>query len=164
MKRIVSCIFLLQILIARYGECSKYIWESDICTGSLKIGVDLVYTKLELGIQSTISDKLNKRKQYVETIIGDHDEDCVKQVYKVFCHYYLPPCGNITHPAPPSSICQEECQMVQDKCQRTWDALQLAFKDIEPVIDCSETSKFLFPVPQCCTGAGIGQGRSKWYG
>ena len=113
-----------------------------------------MYAKLSLGNQTVIADFLNKE---IDIESGD-DEDCIKMMYRVLCHYYLPPCGNTTHPAPPSSICQEECQMVQDKCEDTWNAALLALykMDIKPVIDCSDTSNLLFPVPHCCTGAGLG--------
>ena len=48
--------------------------------------------------------------------------------------------------------------MVQDKCKETWNAtlLVLHTQGIKPVIDCSDTSIMLFPVPHCCTGAGLG--------
>ena len=117
-----------------------------------------MYAKSSLGDQKTVAQILDKIIQKVEAIIADHDEECVKQVFRVLCHFYLPPCGNTTHPAPPSSICQEECQMVQDNCQKTWTSVLLAFEaDIYLVnIDCSDTSKLLFPVPHCCSGAGIG--------
>ena len=113
-----------------------------------------MYAKLSLGNQTVIADFLNKE---IDIESGD-DEDCIKMMYRVLCHYYLPPCGNTTHPAPPSSICHEECQMVQDKCEDTWNAALLALykMDIKPVIDCSDTSNLLFPVPHCCTGAGLG--------
>ena len=141
----------------RYGDCSEYIWRNDICRGSFRTGIDYVYVKSALGNQSTISNLFNSlKKEAVGTFENNHDKDCEKQVFRVFCHYYLPPCGNTTHPAPPSSICQEECHMVQDKCQRIWRSVLLAFKTIDPVLDCSDTSKFLFPVPHCCTGAGLG--------
>ena len=144
------------ILSCSYGECSVYQTFTEVCANVLKQEVDYVYAKSSLGNQSTIADSLNKILKSVEIVTLGHDEDCLQQVHRVFCHYYLPPCGNITHPAPPSSICQEECQMVQDKCKDTWNAA-LVVLDIEPVIDCSDTSKLLFPVPHCCTRAGLGE-------
>ena len=51
---------------------------------------------------------------------------------------------------------QEECQVVQEECQTTWDAILLAFKTVDPIIDCNDTSTVLFPIPHCCTGAGLG--------
>ena len=126
-----------------------------MCEGVLRQGVDFVYAKSSLGNQTVIADFLNKKIRDIES--GD-DEDCIKMMYRVLCHYYLPPCGNTTHTAPPSSICQKECHMVKDKCQRTWDAalLILHIGDIKPVIDCTDTSKIIFPVSHCCTGAGLG--------
>ena len=46
--------------------------------------------------------------------------------------------------------------MVQEKCQKTWDALILAFSSVVPILDCNDTSSLLFPIPHCCTGAGLG--------
>ena len=117
-----------------------------------------MYAKASLGNQRTIAQLLNKKTKEVETlIIADDDEECVKLVFRVLCHFYLPSCGNTTHPAPPSSICQEECQMVQENCRDTWHSIIYAFRaDIDIVIDCSDTSQLLFPVPHCCIGAGIG--------
>ena len=114
-----------------------------------------MYAKSSLGNQTAIADFLNKEIKDIES--GD-DEDCIKMVYRVLCHYYLPPCGNTTYPAPPSSICQEECQMVHKKCRRTWDAVLLILHigGIKPLIDCTDTSELIFPVPHCCTGAGLG--------
>ena len=71
---------------------------------------------------------------------------------------FLPVATPLTLYIPPSSICQEECQMVQDKCQETWNAVLVVIhaQSIKPVIDCSDTSKILFPVPHCCTGVRQG--------
>ena len=132
-----------------------------MCNDVLKLNVDYVYAKWSLGKRRNIAEMLNKSIKDVERVIADRDKDCVKQVFRVFCHFYLPPCGNTTHPAPPSSICQEECQTVQDNCRPTWDSLMLAFKVYTDIlIDCSDTSQLLFPVPHCCTGAGIGLSRT----
>ena len=141
----------------RYGECFNYETNTKICGDVLRLNVDYVYAKSSLGDQKTIARLLNMKITEIETVIDGLDEDCVKQVFRVLCHFYLPPCGNTTHPAPPSSICQEECQMVQENCQKTWTSVLLAFKaDLDVLIECSDTSNLLFPVPHCCTGAGIG--------
>ena len=76
-------------------------------------------------------------------------------VSRVICHYYLPLCGDIhKKPLPPTSLCQEECLHVQSKCGPTWKAIELAFGH-DKFIECNDTSRLLFPVPNCCTGAGI---------
>ena len=122
----------------------------------LIFGIDNVYATSVLGDQSTIAALLDQHIRNVETVIADHDEKCVKQVFRVLCHFYLPPCGNTTHPAPPSSICQEECQMVQEKCRVTWDSFLLTVSDLDLIVNCNDTSILLFPVPHCCTGSDLG--------
>ena len=75
------------------------------------------------------------------------------------CRYYLPPCGNfeLTHTLPPSSICQEECSQVQSECHETWQTAAVLLTPY-PFINCDDTSRLLFPLPNCCTGAGITSG------
>ena len=126
-----------------------------MCNDVMRLGIDHVYVSLKLGNQSIIANKLNREYKDVVSLIADHEERCVKQVFRVLCHFYLPTCGNITHLAPPSSICQEECQMVQQECQPTWDTVLVALKTIPQIIYCTDTSKLLFPVPHCCTGAEL---------
>ena len=150
-----ACNKILFFHLYSYGEYSVYEAHAEVCGSILKKGVDIVYAKSSLGNQTVIADFLNKKIRDI-TESGD-DENCIKMMYKVLCHYYLPPCGNTTHPAPPSSICQEECQMVQDKCKDTWNAALLALyqMDIKPILGCSDTSNVLFPIPHCCTEAGL---------
>ena len=143
------------LFFCSYGECSVYESEIEMCNGVMRLDIDCVYVSLKLGNQSIIAKRLNREIKDVVSLIADHEEHCVKQVFRVFCHFYLPTCGNITHLAPPSSICQEECQMVQQECQPTWDTVLVALKTIPHIIDCTDTSKLLFPVPHCCTGAEL---------
>ena len=147
----------LFIFSPSYGHCSVYTSETTICDNVLRSGIDYVYANSKLGDQDAISQLLNEKTKDLETLTDDHNEDCVKQVFRVFCHFYLPPCGNSTHPVPPSSICQEECHMVQNNCHKTWVTLLLAFKNVDPIIQCNDTSRLLFPVPHCCTDAGLRQ-------
>ena len=80
--------------------------ESVVCDGVLRLGIDHVYARSRLGDQNTIAQLLNNNLKTVERVIADQNEVCVKQVLRVLCNFYLPPCGNATHPIPPSSICQ----------------------------------------------------------
>ena len=114
-----------------------------------------MYIKLTFGNQSAIADLLNEKANEVEIVTHSSREDCKKMMFRAFCLYYLPPCGNTSKFVPPSSICRKECQMVQEKCHYPWKAA-LVVLDIEPVIDCNDTSKILFPIPHCCTAAGLG--------
>ena len=125
----------------------------------IRRGTDFVFTNYRLGdSQTSIAQLLDARILSLESMISGHDEDCVEQVYRVICHYYLPPCGNVTHPLPPSSLCQEECEYVEEDCRATWIEAKLAFTDLL-FMDCSDTSQLLSPLPHCCTGADI----SGWF-
>ena len=143
--------------IFSYGECSVYTSKVDVCEGVVSLGIDHVYARSRLGTQSNIAQMLNENLKSAESIIADQNRNCVKMVYRALCHFYLPPCGNATHPAPPSSICPKECKMVQEECDTTLNTVLLTFdEDVTPVINCNDTSSLLFPVPHCCTGAGLG--------
>ena len=138
-----------------FGKCEVYNSQAEVCNGILVRGVDFVY--ISNGLDSTqerISEILNRGVKDLEEIIASHDKDCVDLVFRVLCYYYLPTCGNFTHPLQPSSLCQEECLHVQNTCVPTWQAAKLAFTE-PPFIDCNETSRLLFPLPNCCTGAYI---------
>ena len=134
-----------------------YTADTSVCSGSVKRGIDYVYARSRLGNQSTIAQLLNKNVREIESVIDDHDKGCVNLVYRLLCQFYLPSCGNSTHPVRPSSICQKECDMVRKECSDTWDVVMLAFKSVSPTVDCTDTSNLLFPVAHCCTGAGLGQ-------
>ena len=131
-----------------------YISETDVCDGVVRPHIDYVYASYRLGNQSTIAQLLSKN---IKNIGTDQNEYCMKQVLRALCHFYLPPCGNFTHPAPPSSICQEQCQTVQETCHTTWSTLLSTFDSVDLVIECNDTSALLFPVPHCCTDAGLGR-------
>ena len=104
--------------------------------------------------QSNIISILNTKIQISDQLFANHDKDCVDQVFRVMCHYYLPSCGNISHIHPPTSICQEECFQVHSQCQETWQAARVLLTPLS-FINCNDTSQLLFPLPNCCTGAGI---------
>ena len=125
-----------------------------MCDGLVRHALDHIYVPTSYGTQSNISTILNSKIQMSHELFATHDKDCVDQVFRVMCRYYLPPCGNFTHPLPPSSICQEECVQVQSKCPETWQTARVLL-DSYPFINCDDTSQLLFPLPNCCTGAGI---------
>ena len=134
-----------------------YTARTEACEGVIRLGIDHVYARSRLGNQSTIAQMLDENLKSVEGIVGDGDRGCLKIVYRALCHFYLPSCGNATHPAPPTSICPMECRTVQEKCDKSWNAVLLALNnDVTPVINCDDTSSLLFPLPHCCTGAGLG--------
>ena len=132
-----------------------YISRADVCEGMLRLGIDYVYSSHRLGTQSSISQVLNDNVGTVRDIISTHSKECVRQVFQLLCSYYLPSCGNATHTESPSSICEEECVYVQETCRGTWQAIVLVFNDLDPFLICEDTSQLIFPLPNCCTGAGI---------
>ena len=134
-----------------------YTAQTDVCEGVVRLDIDYVYARSRLGTQSTIARMLNDNVKSLGSIIGDEDRKCLKIVYRALCHFYLPPCGNASNLTPPTSICPEECEMVRENCAKTWSTVLLAFNDdMTPLIDCDDTSSLLFPLPHCCTGAGLG--------
>ena len=129
--------------------------QTDVCDGVLRTGVDYVYISNRLdSSQSSIVSDLNEALREVDGLMVTDDKDCQEMIYRVICQYYLPSCGNHTHQLPPSSLCQDECEHVQKKCSATWNAFSLAFNKLQ-FISCEDTSQLLFPLPHCCTGAGI---------
>lgn len=132
-----------------------YTSEVKVCASVLKLGIDFVYSSNRLGTQSAISNAMNDNSQSFQDIVGMHDTECVQQVLRLVCLYYLPPCGNATHVSSPSSICQEECSVIQQTCSATWQAATLAYNSLAPFLNCNKTFEVLFPLPNCCTAAGI---------
>ena len=102
------------------------------------------------------------RHQRIITLLNDNapeiysnDDECVNLMFRVLCHYYLPPC-DISHnnTIRLTSLCQEECAFVQSRCESTWKAAESALgRDL--FIDCNDTSRLLYPQPHCCSEAGI---------
>ena len=137
----------------RYGRCERYVREIKECSDALRFGIDYVFISNSLGTQTNIGTALD---EIALPLLASEDEECLQKMYKVICHYYLPPCGNITHhPFLPSSLCQEECSYVQSTCPTLWQAATVALSDFSSFINCSSTSQLLFPLPNCCTSAGV---------
>ena len=136
---------------ARFGTCETYDGGVEVCAGVVRHVFDRIYILKNHGNFSSI---LNSKMQRFQELFTTQDKDCVDQVYRVMCRFYFPPCGNFTHSLPPSSICQRECSQVQLKCLETWQFAAAVLAPY-PFINCDDTSQLLFPLPNCCTGAGI---------
>ena len=125
-----------------------------MCKDVLTAGADFVFITKSHGSQGNVSDFL---KNKVPTSLLTHNDDesfCLKLIQRIICLYYVIPCGNISTQLPPSSICQEECSEVQSSCPAGWQTVQLGLRDYQ-FISCDDTEAPLFPLPNCCTGAGI---------
>ena len=139
---------------ARFGKCEVYDGGIAVCERVVRPILDRVYISKSLG---NISFILNNKMETFHDLFASNDKDCVEQIFRVMCRYYLPPCGNFSYPLPPSSICQEECSQVQSKCHDTWEIAAAVLHPLQ-FINCDDTAQLLVPLPNCCTGAGITTG------
>ena len=138
-------------VMVRFGKCEIYSGGVEVCQDVVRPLIDRIYITKSYGDFSSI---LNNEFKTCFDFFASDDKDCIKQVFRVMCHYYFPPCGSFSHSLPPSSICQEECSQVQSECHDTWQMAAAVLYPI-PFIDCNDTSRLIFPLPNCCTGAGI---------
>ena len=123
-----------------------------MCDGVFREEIDNVFIAATHGTQQNISTFLEEN--VLTTLISRSDGAlCHAQIYQIICKYYLSPCGTVSSPLPPSSICSEHCSAVKEECPAAWEAAQLGLKQYN-FISCDDTSAFLFPLPNCCTGVG----------
>ena len=88
---------------------------------------------------------------------------CYDVARRVICHFYLPPCGNSTHFAPPTSVCRNTCLTVAEMCGEEWDSVVALFDqnrialqlDGTTFIDCADPGKHLYPIPYHCDDLNI---------
>ena len=129
-----------------------------MCNGVYTEGIDYVFIAKTHGSQKNISTFLEEN--FLSTFISLNDGNnimCHDQVYQIICKYYLTPCGTVSSQLPPYSICPEDCSAIEMECPSTWEAAQYVLKG-HNFISCDDTSVFLFPLPNCCTGAGLQNG------
>ena len=126
-----------------------------MCDGVYTRATDYVFIAKTHGSQTNISSFLEEN---ILTFIPLNDGNtCRDQVYQIICNYYLSPCGTVSSPLPPSSICPEDCSAVQTECPAEWEAAQYGLREYN-FINCNETSTFLFPLPSCCTEVDLQRG------
>ena len=89
--------------------------------------------------------------------------NCFEPARRLLCHYYLPPCGNVTHFHPPTAVCPDQCRAIPKLCPEEWAAVELRFNENNALliteglqlIDCEFPGKHLFPLPHCCSDLGL---------
>ena len=89
-------------------------------------------------------------------------EICQHEAKLVFCHYFLPPCGNSTLFEPPTSVCEDTCNYTRSLCPEEWELVR-NFVNVQPsylengftMINCSNTGEYLDPLSHCCLDLGI---------
>ena len=134
--------------ICRFGVCEPYRGNVKICNDYLS-DEDYVFITKSHGSQDNISHFIKNNIPHF-FLTGD----CRELMLQLICHYYLIPCGSEGSKLPPSSICHEECSMVESTCPTAWEALRQGLRDYK-FISCGDTSALLYPLPNCCTGVGL---------
>ena len=90
-------------------------------------------------------------------------DECQDLALRILCHYFLPPCGNSTTFKPPTSVCMETCNYMQETCPNEWNLVLAYFEEVDisarnhgaTFINCSDTGQYLNPLPHCCSNLGI---------
>ena len=130
--------------------------NSTVCDDLYKVGVDYVYLPNDGNFLKILDDIVRFGEYFLESF-----NDCYEQARRVFCHYYLPPCGNSTHFISPTSVCPNNCKQIDEKCPDEWDVLVNDFKfvlesGITQIIDCNFSGEHLAPLPSCCEDYNTG--------
>ena len=143
-------------LLYRFGVCEPYQGGIEVCDGVFTEDVDNVFIAATHGSQENISMFLEKNVE--TTLISQFDDvTCHDLIYRIICKYYLSPCGTVSSQLPPSSVCPEDCSVVEAECPVAWAAAKSGLKEYN-FISCDDTSAFLFPLPSCCTGIIMSEG------
>ena len=143
------------IFTCRFGVCEPYNGNTEVCNDLLAPYVDYVFIPVAYETQNKIGSILESNLPNLTNV--KTEDYCHDQIYSIMCNYYFIPCGNLTNTLPPSSICPEECSLIEESCPLIWEVVKLAMDSELPFIDCTDTGLPLVPLPHCCTGAGITQ-------
>ena len=136
----------------RFGVCEPYNGSIEICNEVLTPTLNYVFISKAHGSQENISQFLEFSLPH--TVISEAGDYCRLQIYRIVCNHYFTPCDSEGRELPPSSICPEECSLVENACPSVWEAVRLGLKDYR-FLDCNDTSASLIPLPNCCTGVGV---------
>ena len=147
----------------RFGNCVPFTLgeRENICDGFYTPGVDYVYIPYRR--QNGIYSELIAVAENAAIIRGGIPDRCLDPAIRVFCHYYLPPCGNTTLFEPPTSVCMEVCNYLRDLCPLEWERVVAFFEESDATfrpegltfINCSNTGEYLDPLPYCCSDTGV---------
>ena len=150
----------------RYGNCVPYnsssLRQGTPCDDLYIQNVDYVFIPFDRA-NGTLENYL----YFVEkTRIAFNlaPEICKHEAKVVFCHYFLPPCGNSAVFEPPTSVCKDVCSYTHSLCPEQW-ALVKEFMKNQPryvengftMINCSNTGEYLDPLSHCCEDLGINE-------
>jgi hypothetical protein len=152
--------------LQRHGICLPFqarVDEPTPCDTLYESGVDYVYvpwTRFEGDYREMMKAMFRVGSTFESTF-----KECTvfESTLRLFCQFYLPPCGNSTHFEPPAAVCPSACRVPSLVCPDEWArivtvyevASNLISNEITYLINCSNTGAPLHPVPHCCHNAGI---------
>ena len=148
------CVALSTSHHCRFGYCKLFQSENHgtLCDALYTPEVDYVYTKWGTNVNSLDIDI------HTNALLPGITSWCIESVIKIWCHIFLPSCGNSSVFKPPTSVCKETCNYVKEKCDNMWNIFELYIKnttDVLTPINCSNTGEHLDPLPYCCSDVGI---------
>ena len=156
-------VFELTVVTHRYGVCVPFYptISSTLCDSVYEPGVDYVYVPKNRSRGSyprLIRDIARYGFFLLEPLAR-----CFEPARQLLCHFYLPPCGNVTHFKPPSAVCSEQCWAVSQMCPEEWAAIEDRFRENDVIIateglqliNCDFPGKHLSPLPHCCSDLGL---------
>ena len=135
--------------------------SETVCDDVYEAGVDYVFVPANRS-RGSFFRLIRDFAEYGPYLL-DALKDCFEPAKRLLCHYYLPPCGNVTHFQPPTAVCPEQCRSVFKLCPEEWAAVESRFKEniviISSVglelIDCDFPGRHLSPLPHCCSDLGL---------
>ena len=135
-----------------------------MCDDLYEIGVDYVYVP-----KNRVHGRFSRLISDIAAVYGTHlltIEKCYEPARRVLCHFFLPPCGNVTVFQPPTTVCPEQCKLIGELCPTEWAKVVHLFSTYDiglsedglQLIDCN---KHLSPLPYCCSDINVGVNISK---
>ena len=149
----------------RYGNCVLYRHPEteNFCDKLFMRGVDHVYIprKRNSGRFSALIAFISGITPLIHNPATN--AKCLDMIDRLLCHYYVPPCGNSTVFEPPTPVCPHVCNYITEICEDAWEEIFKMAQNVDEylapkgltLINCSNPSEYLPPVPHCCSNLGI---------
>ena len=138
----------------RFGSCQPYIGNSTLCNNVFSKNTDYVFISSIHGSQQNISNFLDKQISSLQLYSRVDSHFCYENLIQVLCKYYMSPCGTEFFQHLPTSICPKDCKTVMKDCPTLWELSTRVFRDYK-FIECSDTTGYIIPLPNCCTSIDL---------
>lgn len=132
------------------------------CDTLFREGVDHVFVPFRRASGDVV--RLSDLVADASLVVNYVPDPCKESARRLLCYFYYPPCGNSTIFEPPNTICSDTCLRVQNNhCASQWDLAVAWFSGNANFIterglnfiDCNDPGAFIYPLPHCCSDAGI---------